>query len=295
MRVELMSETLTKSSGRVVNPDVLQLAPSLLNARLATPWQRLGGMAVDLVVISMLSRFSLPVLGLCAGATLAVLGSRRESDVPFWRMFRWALIGLGALVMLLSGFLSSGIPIFRPLAPTAPPASPVPVLERVVMPMNASNADLRGEVTRLQRQIDELQAENVRLRESATGQALVDAVTGLPRSVGLAFGWAGVYFTMLPALFRGRTVGKLVFGSRIVRLDGRPPTAIDCLWRASGYPAGLATGCLGFLRLIWDPNHQALPDNIAGTLVLATRRKGKPAAAAASGSDPKSPTGPESS
>jgi hypothetical protein len=273
------SEALTKSSGRVVNPDVLQLAPSLLNARLATPWQRLGGMAVDLVVISMLSRFTLPVLGVCAGATIAALGSRRESDVPFWRMFRWLLIGLGAVVMGLSGFMASGSSIFRPLAPEAAPVPAGSTPVRTVLPPNAGSAELRGEVTRLEARINALETENVRLRESATGKALVDAVTGLPRTLGLAFGWAGVYFTLLPAFFRGRTIGKLVFGSRVVRLDGRPPSPLDCLWRASGYPAGLATGCLGFLRLIWDPNHQGLPDNIAGTLVLATRPKVKPAVA----------------
>jgi len=272
-----MSEAPAKSSGRVVNPDVLQLAPSLLNARLATPWQRLGGMAVDLAVISFLSRLSIPVLGLCAGVTLAVLGSRSVSDVRFWRAFRWVLIALGVLVIILAGNFITGAPLFRPLAPAAEPLPPAPVFERVVVPPNASNVDLRNEITRLQANLELMKAENAQLRESATGKALVDAVTGLPRSLGLAFGWAGIYFTLLPTFFRGRTPGKFVFGSRVVRLDGLPPSAIDCFWRYSGYPAGLATGCLGFLRLIWDPNHQALPDNIAGTLVLATRRTVKSA------------------
>jgi uncharacterized RDD family membrane protein YckC len=271
-----MSELQPKSSGRVVNPDVLQLAPSLLNAPLASPWQRLGGMVVDLVIIALLARLSIPVLGLCAGGTLVAFGSQRESEARFWRVFRWVLIGLGGVVIILSGFLVTRSPILQPRAAAKEATAPARTAEPAPLPLIVSNADLRREVERSRAQIAALQAENAQLRESATGQAVVDAVTGLPRRLGLAFGWAGVYFTLLPTFFRGRTPGKFIFGSRIVRLDARPPTAIDCFWRSGGYPAGLATGCLGFLRLIWHPNHQALQDNIAGTLVLDTRRKRGP-------------------
>ena len=42
----------------------------------------------------------------------------------------------------------------------------------------------------------------------------------------------------------------------------------DCLERFAGYTAGLATGLLGFLQILWDANRQAVHDKIAGTVVL---------------------------
>jgi uncharacterized RDD family membrane protein YckC len=63
-------------------------------------------------------------------------------------------------------------------------------------------------------------------------------------------------------------VGKLVVGTRVVRLDGRALTAMDAFTRYGGYAAGLATGLIGFTRLLWDPNRQAIEDKIAWTVVL---------------------------
>ncbi|MCC5024068.1 MAG: RDD family protein [Candidatus Synoicihabitans palmerolidicus] len=92
------------------------------------------------------------------------------------------------------------------------------------------------------------------------------------RTMGFTFGWAGVYFTLSTLLLRGRTLGKVVFRTRVVRLDGRPLTAMDAFARNGGYAAGLATGLLGFARLMWDPNRQAIQDRIAGIVVISTRR-----------------------
>jgi len=43
---------------------------------------------------------------------------------------------------------------------------------------------------------------------------------------------------------------------------------MDAFARYGGYAAGLATGAVGFLRLLWDPNLQAIEDKIAGTVVV---------------------------
>ncbi|MND03597.1 hypothetical protein D3C83_234990 [compost metagenome] len=43
---------------------------------------------------------------------------------------------------------------------------------------------------------------------------------------------------------------------------------MDAFTRYGGYAAGLATGSIGFLRLLWDPNLQAIEDKIAGTVVV---------------------------
>jgi uncharacterized RDD family membrane protein YckC len=88
--------------------------------------------------------------------------------------------------------------------------------------------------------------------------------------MGLTFGWAGVYFTLFTSWLGGRTPGKFLFRTRVVRLDGRPLTAMDAFTRNGGYAAGLATGSIGFLRVLWDPNNQAIQDKIAGTVVTST-------------------------
>jgi uncharacterized RDD family membrane protein YckC len=66
-------------------------------------------------------------------------------------------------------------------------------------------------------------------------------------------------------------VGKFIIGTRVVRLDGRPLTTMDTFTRYGGYAAGLATGMIGFARLLWDPNRQAIEDRIAWTVVVRRR------------------------
>jgi hypothetical protein len=41
--------------------------------------------------------------------------------------------------------------------------------------------------------------------------------------------------------------------------------------RYGGYAAGLATGGLGFMQVLWDPNRQALHDKAAHTAVIDLR------------------------
>jgi uncharacterized RDD family membrane protein YckC len=67
---------------------------------------------------------------------------------------------------------------------------------------------------------------------------------------------------------KGATVGGIVCGLQIVRLDGRPidwPTAIV---RALGCFLSLAVVGLGFLWIAIDENSQSWHDKIAGTVVV---------------------------
>ena len=76
------------------------------------------------------------------------------------------------------------------------------------------------------------------------------------------------WFTAATRLGRGRTAGKLLARTRVVRLDGRPLSWWDCFGRAGGYSASAATALLGFLEAIWHPNRQTIHDRIAGTVVV---------------------------
>ena len=261
-----------KSTGRVVNPEVLQLDSRLLNQPLAAPWQRAGAMLADLLVIGALSLLAGPVLGLLTGLTMVSVGSRRVSRARFWLAFRWVLIVMGGGVVILSGFLLIGRPIIRTGAFNLGSIGAGPSIPTVMVSSSPTNAELRRAITTLDKQVDELLAENERLRESARGNSLVNTATDFSSTLGLTFGWAGVYFTLCTAWLKGHTPGKILFRTRVVRLDGRPITPMDAFIRYGGYAAGLATGTIGFLRLLWDPNLQAIEDKIAGTVVVRARR-----------------------
>ena len=257
----------------VVDRERLRIDPALLDTPLAVWWQRAGAMVIDLAAVGALSLLAHPVLGLLTGLTLAALGTRKESGARIWAIVRWGLIGLGALVIVLSGFLLAGNPLVRTGAFNLAPEKEAPDLATVAVTPNASSAELRRAMGRLDAQVEWLKAENAGLRDEIRGNSWLRLAADSSRTMGFTFGWAGVYFTLLTVLLRGRTVGKLIFGSRVVRLDGAPLTAMDAFVRYGGYAAGLATGLLGFARLLWDPNRQAIQDRIAGTVVVSGRKK----------------------
>lgn len=119
----------------------------------------------------------------------------------------------------------------------------------------------------LQALVDELR----RLRKEHRPRSLADRIDALVTEVGLGFGWGIVYFSLLPAFWQGRTVGKAVMKLRIAELSGRPLTPLRALKRYGGYAAGFATGGLGFVQALWDPNRQGLHDKAAHTVVLDMR------------------------
>jgi len=98
--------------------------------------------------------------------------------------------------------------------------------------------------------------------------SIVKLVQGIIEDLGLGFGWAAFYFTVLTALWHGQTIGKKALGIRVLQLDGTPLTLFDSFERYGGYGAGIATGMLGFLQIYWDPNRQAIHDRISSTVVI---------------------------
>ncbi len=262
------TEPPSKRRRGVVDPERLRVAPDLVGRRLASPIQRAAAMAVDLVAIGALSLLAHPVLGLLTGATLAALGTRRESDAKTWTVVRWALIALGAVVILLSGAALAGQPLVRTGAFNLAAEKEAPDLSPVVISPTPSRDELRAAVAKLDAQVDYLQDQNAALRDEIRGNSWLRLAADSTRTMGFTFGWAGVYFTLLTVLLRGRTLGKLILRTRTVRLDGRRLTAMDAFIRNGGYAAGLATGLIGFARLLWDPNRQAIQDRIAGTVVV---------------------------
>lgn len=80
-----------------------------------------------------------------------------------------------------------------------------------------------------------------------------------------------LYYTLMTA--RGATVGKKVFGMKVVREDGAPIGFGRSLLRHTvGYWVSAAVFGLGFIWIGFDPHKQGWHDKIAGTYVVRANR-----------------------
>ena len=197
-----------------------------------------------------------------------------------------------ALKPLTSASSASGVSGEEIAAATAAAAAAAAqaVAEPASAAASASEAERRAK--KQSRRIRQLEAELERAKA--------------PRSVALMeeyrywrdkFGFLilpALYFTLLPALWPGQTVGKRLFGLRILELTGKRLTPLILFKRYGGYAAGMATGFAGFVQLIWDPNRQAIQDKTAHTVVIDTRRPARTFVALAEQAAPTVPTDPAS-
>ena len=83
--------------------------------------------------------------------------------------------------------------------------------------------------------------------------------------IGLFFG--PVYFTLFTG-WDGQTIGKWIFGLRVVRTSGDPIGYWKALLRYTGYSVSLLLFGLGFFMIAVDRNKRGLHDLIAGTYVI---------------------------
>jgi uncharacterized RDD family membrane protein YckC len=128
-----------------------------------------------------------------------------------------------------------------------------------------TQADLERNLTRTQ---EALEAEQ--------NEGLLTWLLGLVDDLGIGFGWAAIYLTITHAWWKGVSIGKKIFGIRVVMIDKRPLNWWLSFERAGGYAAGFATGLLGFAQIFWDPNRQAIHDKVSETIVIQDGRKPVP-------------------
>jgi hypothetical protein len=143
----------------------------------------------------------------------------------------------------------------RPMLVTVLSAEPVSELERRIGELDDERDELSARVGELEEEIEE-------------GPGLLAFLRSFAEDLGLGLGWFGLYFTATTALWQGRTPGKRLLGIRVIRLSGKPIGWWASFERAGGYAAGLATGLLGFLQILWDDNRQGIHDKIAATTVV---------------------------
>ena len=68
--------------------------------------------------------------------------------------------------------------------------------------------------------------------------------------------------------YRGATVGDIILGLKVVRLDGAPIEWVTAVVRALGCFFSIVVVGLGFIWIAFDPEKQAWHDKIAGTVVV---------------------------
>lgn len=241
---------------RWVAPEPLNVAPDIVGLPLATPLQRGTAMAIDLAVVALLS--SLGDFGLALGllAVVVQLRSPPAAVGPWRRLAGWAVVGLFVLLAARAGWLA-----WHERGHEAP-------------------ADRHAQGLQAAREVGQglPDAERIALLEQALAEALKrrplaleEQVQSSLEEIGASFGWGVVYFSLLPAFWRGQTIGKRLLRLQVLELTGQPMTVMRALKRYGGYAAGMATGGLGFSQMLWDPNRQAIQDRTAHTVVVDRR------------------------
>ncbi len=233
-----------------VSADTLNVATEWLGAPLASPLRRLWAIGVDLLVVGVLS--GLDAFWLGAAVVVFLFQMRSREHVKPWLRKAW-LIGACALCLWLAveqGWQAwsvrhdapSGVSETSSVTPAKPVLSDA---ERIAV--------LEEELAQARKPQDF--SWQLQLRTWWNG-------------LGVGFGWAIVYFSLVPAWLRGQSLGKKLFGLRVVQLTGKPLTVPICFSRYGGYVAGMATGMFGFAQILWDANRQSIQDKVAHTVVL---------------------------
>jgi len=92
----------------------------------------------------------------------------------------------------------------------------------------------------------------------------VDLIGGGLVSIVLGAGYQWYFLTQ----HNGQTIGKMIMGLRVIKVDGTPISDSDALLRYVGYFIGLTVLMLGFIWAIFDENNQGWHDKLARTYVV---------------------------
>jgi len=256
-----------------ITPEDLNVSPALLGLPLATPQQRLIAMGLDLALLALLA--GVANVWLLAAPALAMwlrIRARRPGQSPRKPWLAWGLVMVFAWLGLNQAYDEFRHGDAHGDAKTKPPLVAVQDEADEAAPAAAQPAS--GAVSGVARsdaqRIAELEAEVARLHKSRFD--VREQVKAWTDDLGLSLGWAIAYFSLVPVLWPGQTVGKRLMGLRVMELTGKPMTLMQCLKRYGGYAAGISTGMLGFAQLLWDPNRQAIQDKTAHTVVVDIRR-----------------------
>jgi len=100
---------------------------------------------------------------------------------------------------------------------------------------------------------------------------IVGVLAGLTHVAPLGLLIAVAYFAGMWA-WKQTTIGGIVIGLKVVRIDGRPFTFVTALVRALAAIFSVIVFFFGFLWIGWDVEKQGWHDKIAGTVVVRLPR-----------------------
>jgi uncharacterized RDD family membrane protein YckC len=89
----------------------------------------------------------------------------------------------------------------------------------------------------------------------------------LPVILPLGLALMLAYFTFFHATW-GQTIGKMIFGLRVIRTGGQPLSFSRALARALGYILSAIPIFLGFLWVAFNPDKRSWHDALTDTMVI---------------------------
>jgi uncharacterized RDD family membrane protein YckC len=187
--------------------------------------------------------------------TVPILG------IVLYKLFGW--VGLGVVVYTLILNMKRERP---PAAPIVPPPAPVlPVIDPVTgMPMPEAGTAIPVMVATT------LPRAGFWIRTAALGidTVIIGVVVWLFQMHGrMEMLLLAVYAATMWKM-RGTTVGGIICGLKVIRLDGRPLDWTTAIVRALGCFVSLVVVGLGFIWVVFDDQKQSWHDKIAGTTVV---------------------------
>ncbi len=225
----------------------------------------LGAFLIGIAVLTLL--YMVPVLGLMTFGVVSV----------------W---GLGAAVTATFGSLRREMPE-RPPPPPSPGAPVLPTASPGSEPAPGTGIGMAGSAQPSgSAPMPAVSGPGVALPETLAfpkagfwermGAAFLDVL--LVGIVGSVIGRPPLGFLLTLAYFvamwtwKGTTVGGVVLGLKVVRLDGQPVTLTVALVRALAGAFSVIVFFLGILWIAWDRDKQGWHDRIAGTVVIRMPR-----------------------
>lgn len=229
-----------------------------------------------------------PVFGVLIGGVV-VLGLYTVPIVGFVTYKLLGILGLGVVVYtLILQFKASRPP--KPVPAAGVPSAPAPVAATGVAAMAATPGDTAGAVPPpVPPPVTPIVSAAPPVISAATlpragfwirvAAALLDVIL-----VGIVFGmldgmlgwfvkfgsfplWFAVYHVIMWAT-KGTTVGGIICGLKVVRIDDRPLEWGVAIVRALGAFLSLAVAGIGFIWVAFDDEKQSWHDKIAGTTIV---------------------------
>lgn len=260
-KAHVLSEQETK---QILTPFAFEIDKSLFGLPLAVPWRRGAALCVDFIIIFLLAETPGEILAFVVGLTFFRIGSKkRAQQLGKRRGLRKLLLRiLGTFILLIT--LLSTVPSLLDSFDNKDVHNQTTINEKInVEDSSSKDLDVTTNTEKLAPQRND--SNSIVYKGVEWGKGVI-------KDLGLSFGWATFYFTVLTALWDGQTPGKKLLKIRVIQLDGSPLSIWDSFGRYGGYGAGLATGLLGFLQIYWDPNRQAIHDKISATIVIDVKK-----------------------